>query len=146
MKILNTKIINYWKDLEDEIIVLSGSYGKIYNYNVEIGFYVGLTVLNVYFGLNILNKKEFKMTKKIFELLKTFVKSCVLFLSFIELPTLLILSIYLIYRYPVVGVILILTVGVHLIGKELIKKGKIDDMFICKKQSKDSFVGGENIK
>jgi hypothetical protein len=62
MKILSTKIINYWNDLEDEIIILSGSYGRIKNYNIDIGFYIGVTMLNIYFGLNILtNKSAYKI-------------------------------------------------------------------------------------
>jgi len=47
---------SYWQDMDDEFTALSFSYGRIKNYNIDKGFYLGVTILCFYFGIIIRRK------------------------------------------------------------------------------------------
>ena len=47
---------SYWNDMDDEFTVLSLSYGRIKNYNIDKGFYAGITILCFYIGILVRSK------------------------------------------------------------------------------------------
>lgn len=54
---IKPQIYSFWAHMDDEFTVLSLTYGRILNYNIDKGFYVGVTMLNFYIGLNIRTSK-----------------------------------------------------------------------------------------
>lgn len=78
--------------------------------------------------------------------LKKWKESFDIFWAVMELPILIGLAIYLMFKFPIiVGIILLLSVIVHKIGKKLIENGKLDKLF-HRKDTNTGFVGGENYK